>query len=152
MHDATPHATLRRETPGYQAEALRLTKDLRSCFVQNDNVSYHDARGHSMLRMSGRLLRLVLPVAAALIVPSIASAQQAAAPQPWPISPDVAYGYDADGKLMIYKMGTSNSKTLLSGAKKVKKGTFFFIGENGQLYMKSEPFLDSSGKFKYGPG
>ena len=104
-----------------------------------------------MLGISKRSACLTLSVAALLASISVAAAQQTNAPASWPISADVAYGYDADGKLMIYKMGTSNSKSLLSGAKKVKKGTFFFIGENGQLYMKSEPFLEN-GKFKYGPG
>ncbi len=28
---------------------------------------------------------------------------------------------------------------LLKGAKKVPKGTLFFIGQNGQLYMRSGP-------------
>ncbi len=81
----------------------------------------------------------------------VANAQQSNAPASWDITPSVAYGYDANGKTMVYKMGTSNAKTLLSGAKKVKKNTFFFIGENGQLYMKTEPFIED-GKFKYGPG
>lgn len=93
----------------------------------------------------------LLAAAALAGLSSGASAQQSNAPTAWDINPSVAYGYDADGKTMIYKMGTSNAKALLSGAKKVKKNTFFFIGENGQLYMKTEPFIEG-GKFKYGPG
>jgi hypothetical protein len=49
-------------------------------------------------------------------------------------------------------MGTNNAKVLLKGAKKVPKGTLFFIGENGQIYMRTGPYLDGSGKFIFGPG
>jgi len=45
-----------------------------------------------------------------------------------------------------YKMGTNNAKLLLKGAKKVPKGTLFFIGENGQLYMRSGPYLEGDGQ------
>lgn len=88
---------------------------------------------------------------ALIALTGFAAAQQANTPAPWAMTPDTAYGYDANGKFFVYKMGTSNAKSLLSGAKKVKKNTFFFIGENGQLYMKTEPFIED-GKFKYGPG
>ncbi len=77
---------------------------------------------------------------------------QAAAPTPWELKPDMGYGYDKDGKTFSYKMGTSNAKLLLKGAKKVPKGTLFFIGENGQLYMRSAPYLEGDGKFMFGPG
>jgi hypothetical protein len=75
---------------------------------------------------------------------------QAAAPTPWVLSPDMGYGYDKDGKTFSYKMGTNNAGQLLKGAKKVPKGTLFFIGQNGQLYMRSGPYLDGSGKFLFG--
>ncbi len=42
--------------------------------------------------------------------------------------------------------------TLLKGAKKVPKNTLFFIGANGQLYMRKGPFLEDDGSFKFGPG
>ena len=69
----------------------------------------------------------------------------------------MGYGYDKDGKTFSYKMGTSNAKLLLKGAKKVPKGTLFFIGrmhhENGQLYMRPRcPYLEGDGKFMFGPG
>lgn len=101
-----------------------------------------------MRRISTRALTTV---AALIALTATAAAQQANTPAPWAMTPDTAYGYDADGKFFVYKMGTSNAKSLLAGAKKVKKNTFFFIGENGQLYMKTEPFIEG-GKFKYGPG
>ena len=75
---------------------------------------------------------------------------QAAAPTPWELKPDMGYGYDKDGKTYSYKMGTNNAGTLLKGAKKVPKGTLFFIGQNGQLYMRSGPYLEGDGKFMFG--
>ena len=82
---------------------------------------------------------------AALTVPAFA--QQAA---PWELKPDVGYGYGKDGKTHTYKMGTSNAALLLKGAKKVPKGTLFFIGQNGQLYMRKGPYLNDDGSFMFG--
>jgi hypothetical protein len=48
-------------------------------------------------------------------------------------------------------MGTSHAGLLLKGAKKVPKGTLFFIGQNGQLYMRTGPYLEGDGKFMFGP-
>ena len=75
---------------------------------------------------------------------------QATAPTPWELKPDMGYGYDKDGKTFSYKMGTNNAGTLLKGAKKVPKGTLFFIGQNGQLYMRTGPYLEGDGKFMFG--
>ena len=75
---------------------------------------------------------------------------QASAPTPWVLSPDMGYGYDKDGKTFAYKMGTNNAGLLLKGANKVPKGTLFFIGQNGQLYMRTGPFLEGDGKFMFG--
>ena len=75
---------------------------------------------------------------------------QAAAPTPWELKADMGYGYDKDGKTLAYKMGTNNAGTLLKGAKKVPKGTLFFIGHNGQLYMRTGPYLEGDGKFMFG--
>ena len=69
---------------------------------------------------------------------------------PWELKPDTGYAYDKEGKTFSYKMGTSNAGELLKGAKKVPKGTLFFIGHNGQLYMRSGPYLEGDGKFKFG--
>jgi hypothetical protein len=90
--------------------------------------------------------------AAMLAATAFASPAHAQAPTPWVLTPDMGYGYDATGKTFAYKMGTNNAKILLKGAKKVPKNTLFFIGENGQLYMRSGPFLESDGRFKFGPG
>jgi hypothetical protein len=32
----------------------------------------------------------------------------------------------------------------------VPKGTLFFIGENGQLYMRSGAYLEGDGRFMFG--
>jgi hypothetical protein len=90
-------------------------------------------------------------MAAALSAVTSAALAQAAAPTPWVLSPDTGYGYDKEGKTFSYKMGTNNAGLLLKGAKKVPKGTLFFIGQNGQLYMRTGPFLESDGKFLFGP-
>ena len=69
---------------------------------------------------------------------------------PWDLKTDMGYAYGKDGKTLSYKMGTNNAGTLLKGAKKVPKGTLFFIGHNGQLYMRSGPYLEGDGKFMFG--
>ena len=75
---------------------------------------------------------------------------QAPAPTPWELKPDMGYAYDKEGKTFAYKMGTSNAGLLLKGAKKVPKGTLFFIGQNGQLYMRTGPYLEGDGRFMFG--
>ncbi len=82
-----------------------------------------------------------------LVAPALA---QVAAPSPWELKSDMGYAYDKEGKTFSYKMGTSNAGLLLKGAKKVPKGTLFFIGQNGQLYMRTGPYLEGDGKFMFG--
>ena len=89
-------------------------------------------------------------MAATLIALTTSAFAQAAKPEPWVLSPNMGYGYDKEGKTFSYKMGTNNAGLLLKGAKKVPKGTLFFIGQNGQLYMRSGPFLEGDGKFMFG--
>ena len=97
------------------------------------------------LLMAAALVVAAAP--AALTTPAFA---QAAAPTPWELKPDIGYGYDKDGKTFSYKMGTNNAGLLLKGAKKVPKGTLFFIGQNGQLYIRTGPYLEGDGKFMFG--
>jgi hypothetical protein len=106
-----------------------------------------------MTRISTKsvLIAAALVAAAALAVPSTSAFAQAAAPAPWELRPDMGYGYGKDGKTFSYKMGTNNAGQLLKGAKKVPKGTLFFIGENGQLYMRTGPYLEGDGRFMFGP-
>ena len=87
-------------------------------------------------------------IAAALAALSTAAFAQGATP--WELKSDTGYGYDKDGKTFSYKMGTNNAGTLLKGAKKVPKGTLFFLGHNGQLYMRTGPYLEGDGKFMFG--
>jgi hypothetical protein len=93
-----------------------------------------------------------LAMAAAPFALTTAAFAQEAAPTPWVLSPDMGYGYDKDGKTFSYRMGTNNAGLLLKGAKKVPKGTLFFIGQNGQLYMRTGPYLEGDGRFMFGPG
>jgi hypothetical protein len=81
---------------------------------------------------------------------STAAFAQAAAPTPWELKPDTAYAYDKEGKTFQYKRGPNNANQLCKGAKKVPKGTIFFLAENGQLYMRSAPYLGGDGKFLFG--
>ena len=90
-----------------------------------------------------------LLIAGALGAMTSTAFAQAAASTPWELSPDMGYAYGKDGKTMAYKMGTNNAGMLLKGAKKVPKGTLFFIGQNGQLYMRTGPYLDGD-KFMFG--
>jgi hypothetical protein len=89
-------------------------------------------------------------IAAGLSVLTSSAFAQAPAPTPWELKSDMGYAYGKDGKTLAYKLGTSNAGTLLKGAKKVPKGTLFFVGENGQLYMRTGPYLEDNGKFKFG--
>ncbi|MBN8991238.1 MAG: hypothetical protein J0H42_23570 [Rhizobiales bacterium] len=99
--------------------------------------------------MTGISIKTFLIIAALGALTSTASAQ-GAAPTPWELKSDMGYAYGKDGKTLAYKLGTSNAGTLLKGAKKVPKGTLFFIGQNGQLYMRSGPYLEDDGRFKFG--
>jgi hypothetical protein len=90
---------------------------------------------------------LMIVALATLSTPGFA---EAAKPTPWVLSPDMGYAYDKEGKTLSYKMGTNNAGLLLKGAKKVPKGTLFFVGHNGQLYMRKGPYLEGDGSFMFG--
>jgi hypothetical protein len=92
-----------------------------------------------------------LLMAAALTALTTCAFAQAAPPTPWVLSPDMGYGYGKDGKTFSYRMGTNKAGVLLKGAKQVPRGTLFFIGQNGQLYIRTGPFLEGDGKFMFGP-
>ena len=98
-----------------------------------------------MTRLSIKPLMMVA-ILAALVAPAFAESATT-----WELKPDMGYGYDKDGKTHAYKMGTNNAGLLLKGAKKVPKGTLFFIGQNGQLYMRTGPYLEGDGRFMFGP-
>jgi hypothetical protein len=107
--------------------------------------------GFGDCRMTRPFIRPLLAAAALTLMPIAASAQNAAA-TPWVLAPNVGYGYDSHFKTMQYKLGTNNAGLLLKGARKVPKNTLFFLGANGQLYMRTGPFLESDGSFMFGPG
>jgi hypothetical protein len=101
-------------------------------------------------RMTMKRFSIAVLALAALLGSATSALAQAAEPTPWELKPDTGYAYDKDGKTFSYKMGTNNAGSLLKGAKKVPKGTLFFIGHNGQLYMRSGPYLEGDGKFMFG--
>jgi hypothetical protein len=102
--------------------------------------------------MTIRSIKILLAATATTAALTSSAFAQAAAPTPWVLSPDMGYAYESSGKTFVYKMGTNNAKFLLKGAKKVPNKTLFFIGENGQLYMRTGPYLEGDGKFSFGPG
>jgi hypothetical protein len=89
-------------------------------------------------------------IAAALTALTASAFAEATNSTPWELSPNMGYAYGKDGKTVAYKMGTNNAGLLLKGAKKVPKGTLFFLGQNGQLYMRTGPYLEGDGKFAFG--
>ena len=97
-----------------------------------------------MTRFSTKTLLMAAALAA------LTTSALAEPPTPWELKPDMGYAYDKEGKTFAYKMGTSHAGLLLKGAKKVPKGTLFFIGQNGQLYMRTGPYLEGDGKFMFG--
>jgi hypothetical protein len=99
-----------------------------------------------MKKLPPKILLMII----ALITLSTPGFAEAASPTPWVLTPDMGYAYDKEGKTFSYKMGTNNAGLLLKGAKKVPKGTLFFIGHNGQLYMRTGPYLEGDGKFMFG--
>jgi hypothetical protein len=121
--------------------------------TQSSTSTLSSSRLFSSRLFSTRALvsKKTLLIAAALAAMTTSAFAQAAAPTPWVLEQDMGYGYGKDGKTFSYKMGTDNAKALLKGAKKVPKGTLFFIGENGQLYMRTGPYLEGDGKFMFGP-
>ncbi|QDL99046.1 hypothetical protein [Rhodopseudomonas palustris] len=95
---------------------------------------------------ASRIALLLTAVTLAVPIPAV----RADTGEPWMLSTDTGYGYTRDGKTMTYRMGTNNAKDLFKGAKKVPRETLFFMGANGQLYMRSGPFLEGDGHFRFG--
>lgn len=100
--------------------------------------------------MTMRFATKALAAAIALGALITATWAQDAAQTPWELKTDRGYAYGKDGKLLSYQMGTNNAGLLLKGAKKVPKGTLFFLGQNGQLYMRRGPYLEGDGSFMFG--
>ncbi|MGE5158870.1 MAG: hypothetical protein ACM3OF_12070 [Gemmatimonas sp.] len=100
--------------------------------------------------MTSKGFAKTLAAAIALTALTTAAWAQDSGPTPWEIKTDRGYAYGKDGKLLSYKMGTNNAGLLLKGARKVPKGTLFFLGQNGQLYMRKGPYLEDDGSFMFG--
>ncbi len=98
-----------------------------------------------------RLSTRTLVLAAATSALAASAWAQPEKPMRWELKPDRGYAYGKDGKLLTYKMGTNNAELLFKGARKVPKGTLFFVGQNGQLYMRRGPYLEDDGSFMFGP-
>lgn len=98
-----------------------------------------------------RLSVKTLVAAAALSALATSAIAQADKGEPWVLKMDRGYAYGKHGELVSYKMGTNNAEWLFRGAKKVRKGTLFFVAHDGQLYMRRGPYLDSDGTFMFGP-
>ena len=91
----------------------------------------------------------IKPLMAVAVLTALSAPAFAEEPAGWELKPDMGYAYDKEGKTVTYKMGTNNAGLLLKGAKKVPKGTLFFVGHNGQLYMRTGPYLEGD-KFMFG--
>jgi hypothetical protein len=108
----------------------------------------------ALMQMKSTTKRLLsaktLWIAGALTALATAAFAQATGATPWVLSPNMGYAYGKDGKTVAYKMGTNNAGLLLKGAKKVPKGTLFFLGQNGQLYMRTGSYLEGDGSFSFG--
>ena len=98
-----------------------------------------------------RLSVKTLVAAAVLSVLATSAIAQADKAEPWVLKMDRGYAYGKHGELVSYRMGTNNAEWLFRGAKKVPKGTLFFVAHDGQLYMRRGPYLDSDGTFMFGP-
>ncbi len=103
-----------------------------------------------MTRFPGKIFLTAALCALAVSGLTTSARAEATAPMAWELKPDTGYAYDKEGKTFSYKMGTSNAGLLLKGAKKVPRGTLFFIGQNGQLYIRTGPYLEGDGKFMFG--
>jgi hypothetical protein len=99
-----------------------------------------------MIRIPAKTLLMAAAIAA---VASSAPAENTE-PTPWELSPNMAYAYGKDGTTFVYKLGTNNAGLLMKGAKKVPRNTLFFMGQNGRLYMRTGPYLESDGSFMFG--
>jgi hypothetical protein len=141
--------------------AAILTGKRRSWFVQTRDAALDRALRRqsfeiNLLEMFGDCsmttpsIKTLLAASAMTALANSAFAQTPA-PAPWVLSPDMGYAYETKGKMFSYKMGTSNAKFLLKGAKRVPNNTLFFIGENGQLFMRTGPYLEGDGRFSFGP-
>jgi len=65
------------------------------------------------------------------------------------LKPDTGYAYDKEARLLLQD-GHQQCRHAVEGAKKVPKGTLFFVGHNGLLYMRTGPYLEGDGSSMFG--
>ena len=53
---------------------------------------------------------------------------------------------------MLAELQLRNFRCYEALAVELTAGFNFFIGQNGQLYMRTGPYLEGDGKFMFGPG
>jgi len=70
--------------------------------------------------------------------------RKAAAPTPWVLTPDMGYGYDKEGKTFFLQDGHQQCGAAAEGREESTQGTLFFIGQNGQLYMRTARTLKAT--------
>ena len=119
---------------GVMRRRCRLTWEHRLLFVQSVGKEAEWLRGVWMMTSISTKTVLAVAVLAGL---STCAFAQGAAPTPWELKQDMGYAYGKDGKTLSYKTGTTTMPArCLKGAKKVW-GTLFFVGENGQVDVRT---------------
>jgi hypothetical protein len=88
---------------------------------------------------------------AALATAALATPAFAQGAEPWDLKDRMAYAVAPDGKMMAMHISDKGMTMMMKGAKKVPRGTVFFMS-NGQLYMMSKGAFDRAGNFMGGGG
>lgn len=91
--------------------------------------------------------KVLFGAAATLALATPAFAQGA---EPWDLKERMAYAVTPSGKMMAMAI-SDKGMTMMKGAKKVPRGTVFFM-RNGELYMMSKGAFDKAGNFMGGGG
>jgi hypothetical protein len=95
--------------------------------------------------------KLALAAAATLAFAAPAFAQSGIGSAPWTLAEGSAYAVTPDGKMMTMGMSGHGMTMMMPHAKKVPRGTVFFMN-NGVLYMMSRGAFDRAGNFMGGGG
>src|SRR5256885_15758891 len=71
--------------------------------------------------------------------------------EPWDLKDRMAYAVTPSGRMMAMAISDRGMTMMMRRAKKVPKGTVFFM-QNGELYMMSKGAFDKAGQFMGGGG
>jgi hypothetical protein len=96
--------------------------------------------------MMSMLRKTVLATAATFALAAPALAQDVG---PWDLRDRMAYVVDPAGKMKIMQMSDKGMAAMARRAKRVPRGTAFFM-YNGQLYMMNRGAFDRAGGFMGG--